>query len=148
MTDPKQLARQFEELAEGNREKAEEEVVMEREEQLKGAANAYQDAANHLKEELVRMDTVTVPVVDFSFFQAQMAHALERAMLRDEEEGEDDLSVESVRRAHEQMLSILETHAESPTLSLELPDEDMLNEKDIHDSMENMAEAIKQGEEE
>jgi hypothetical protein len=148
MTDPKQLAQQFEELAEGNREKAEEEVVMEREEQLKGAANAYQDAANHLREELVRMDTITVPVVDFAFFQAQTAHALERAMVRDEEEGEDDLSVESVRRAHEQMLSILETHADRPTLTLELPDEEMLNEKDIHDAMESMAEAIKQGEEE
>jgi len=148
MTDPKQLAQQFEELAEGNREKAEEEVVMEREEQLKGAANAYQDAANHLREELVRMDTITVPVVDFAFFQAQMAHALERAMVRDEEEGEDDLSVESVRRAHEQMLSILETHADRPTLTLELPDEEMLNEKDIHDAMESMAEAIKQDEEE
>ena len=144
MTDPKQLATQLDELAEGNLEKAEKTSVVEEEGYLNGAAAAYQDSAEHLREELVRMDTITVPVVDFSFFQAQMAHALERAIKRDDKESDEDLDVQSVKRAHEQMLSVLETHAERPTMTLELPDEDMLSKEDIREAMESMVGDIQQ----
>ena len=122
MTDPKLLVEELRGLAEANREEADDGE--EREDPLDqdgenahfhmmGAASAYEDAANHIEEQLVDQDTVTIATVDFAFFQAQMAHALERAILRQEEEDDVDLDSSSVKRAHEQMLVILEQHAQS-----------------------------------
>lgn len=143
MTDPKLLVEQLRELADENREKAENEDVVEEQDYLTGAAAAYDDAANHVEEELVRRDTVTVATVDFAFYQAQMAHALERAIIRDENEEAEDLAVDAVRTAHEQMLSILEEHADNPQPGIQI-DGGELSEEEVREAFDRIAERREQ----